>query len=242
MEVNSEVMLSLQDVKKHLTITRGGRTTAQWAVGTLAVVDGVTFDVRRGETVVVLGEQGSGKTTLARLVVQLIPPTAGQILFNGRPLAGLRGAAMREFRRKMQIVFQDPYAALSPRLTVGQIVAEPMDVHRLYTGAARAPKIAELLRLVGLNGFYEGRSPLEFSGAQRQRIALARALSLAPEFLVWDEPGSRLEPAAAHGLRALLIDLRRRLNLTCLVFTSDSKEAAALGDRVLTLKDGKITH
>ncbi len=242
MDTNGEVLLSLQYVKKHLTITRGSRTTAQWAVGTLPILDGVTFDVRRGETVAVVGGAGSGKSTLARLVVQLIPPSSGQILFEGRPLAELRGADMRDFRRRVQIVFQDPYAALSPRLSVAQIISEPMDVHRLHTGAARAPRIAELLEVVGLNRFYENRSPLEFSGAQRQRIAIARSLSLSPEFLVWDEPGSRLEPAAARGLLNLLQDLRRHLKLTCLVLTSDVDEAQEVGDRVLRLEEGRLVE
>jgi ABC-type glutathione transport system ATPase component len=239
---NDGVLLSVQDVKKHLTITRGSRDTAQWAVGTLPVVDGVTFEVRRGETLAIAGAPGSGKSTLARLVVQLVPPTAGRILYDGKPLAELRGAAMRDFRRRVQIVFQDPYAALSPRLSVGQIIAEPMDVHRLHTGAARAARVAELLEVVGLNRFYESRSPLEFSGAQRQRIAIARALSLSPEFLVWDEPGSRLDPAAALGLRNLLKTLRHHLKLTCLLLTSDVDEAREMGDRVLTLQAGRITH
>jgi ABC-type glutathione transport system ATPase component len=242
MEPKSDTMLSVRDVKKHLTISRGSRNTAQWAVGTLPVLEGVSFDVERGETVAVVGEPGSGKSTLARLVVQLIPPTAGEILFEGRAVNTLRGAAMRDFRRRVQIVFQDPYAALSPRLTVGQIIAEPIDVHRLHAGQARAARIAELLEMVGLNRYYEGRSPLELSGAQRQRVAVARAMSLSPEFLVWDEPGSRLEPAAARGLLDLLKTLRRRFHLTCLVFSSNVEEAREVGDRVLKLAKGIIIH
>lgn len=240
MASHHDILLEVKDLKKHFTLKRGRPGSAEWAVGTLKVVDGVTFDVRRGETLALLGAPGSGKSTLARTLLLLYPPTAGQIFFAGQALAGLHGAALREVRRKMQIVFQDPYAALSPRLTVGQIIGEPLDVHRLHTGPARAQKIAELLELVGLNPYFESRLSLDFSGGQRQRIAIARALALSPEFLVWDEAGSTLDPAAARGLLALLIDLRRRLGLTCFVTTSDPAVAEAVADRVAVFQTGRI--
>lgn len=240
MQSENDILLSVRNLTKHFALKRGRPGSAEWTVGLLQVLNGVTFDVRRGETLAIVGGPGSGKSTLARLLVQLQPPTAGEVYFDGKPLSGLRGGAMREFRRRVQIIFQDPYAALSPRLTVGQIIAEPMEVHRLYTGPARAHKIAELLEMVGLNSYYEGRSPLEFSGAQRQRVAIARALSLSPEFLIWDAPATQLEPAAAIGLLDLLIRLRRRLHLTCLVLTRSLEEARAAGDRVAMLEDGKI--
>ena len=242
MTSNDDYLLRVQDLKKHFTLTRGGPGTAQWAVGTLKVVDGVTFDVRRGETLALLGAPRSGKSTLARLLLLLHPATAGQVFFAGRPLAHLRGAALREVRRRMQIIFQDPYSALSPRLSVGQIIAEPMDVHRLHTGSARAGKVSELLELVGLNPYFERRSPLEFSGAQRQRIAIARALALAPEFLIWDEPTSTLDPAAARGLLDLLSDVRRYFGLTYIVTTSDPALARSVADRVAVMYEGRIVE
>lgn len=242
MASQDKVLLRVQDLAKHFTLTRGGREARGWEVGTLPVIQGVSFEVRRGETLAVVGGLGSGKSTLARLVLHLIPPTSGKVFFDGRPLAELRGGALLEVRHRAQIVFQDPYTTLSPRLTVGRIISEPMEVHRLHAGPARAQKLTELLELVGLNSFYESRSPLDFSGAQRQRVSVARALSLSPEFLVWDEPGSRLEPAAAWGLLQLLIEMRERLGLTCLVLTSSAEEARALGDRVVFLREGRITE
>jgi oligopeptide transport system ATP-binding protein len=242
MTATDDILLSVRDLTKHFTLTRGRPGSAQWSVGTLKVLNGVSFDVRRGESLAVLAEPGGGKTTLARLLVQLQPPTSGEIYFEGQPLSSLRGGAMRDFRRRVQIIFQDPYAALSPRMTVGQIVAEPMEVHRLYTGPARAQKIGELLETVGLNQYHVGRSPLEFSGAQRQRIAIARALALSPELLIWDEPASQLEPAAAIGLRDLLLRLRRHRQLTCLVLTRSADEARGLGDRVVKMEAGRIVE
>ncbi|MBI3362807.1 MAG: ABC transporter ATP-binding protein [Chloroflexi bacterium] len=242
MASDNDILLKVQDLKKHFTLSKGSPGSAQWAVGELPVVDGVTFDVRRGETLALLGARGSGKSTLARLVLLLYPPTGGKIYFEGKSLADLRGGAMREVRRKMQIVFQDPYSALNPRLRVGQIIAEPLDVHGLFTGAARAAKIAELLELVGLNPYFEHRSPLEFSGAQRQRIAIARAMSLSPVFLVWDEPESTLDAAGATGLLDLLLELRRRFGLTVLMTTSEAEVTQALADRIAVLRDGKIAE
>jgi ABC-type glutathione transport system ATPase component len=242
MDASNPVLLSARGLTKHYALKRGRPGSAQWTVGTLQVLNGVTFDVRRGETLAVLGGPGSGKSTLARLLVLLVPATSGEVYFDGQLLTHLRGNALRAFRRRAQIIFQDPYAALSPRLTVGRIIAEPMEVHGLHRGAARSQKIAELLEMVGLNQYHEGRLPLEFSGAQRQRIAIARALALSPELLIWDEPASQLEPAAAIGLRDLLARLRRHLRLTCLVLTRSPEEAQALGDRVVRLEDGRIVE
>jgi ABC-type glutathione transport system ATPase component len=211
MDASNPVLLSARGLTKHYALKRGRPGSAQWTVGTLQVLNGVTFDVRRGETLAVLGGPGSGKSTLARLLVLLVPATSGEVYFDGQLLTHLRGNALRAFRR-------------------------------LHRGTARSQKIAELLEMVGLNQYHEGRLPLEFSGAQRQRIAIARALALSPELLIWDEPASQLEPAAAIGLRDLLARLRRHLRLTCLVLTRSPEEAQALGDRVVRLEDGRIVE
>jgi peptide/nickel transport system ATP-binding protein len=203
-------------------------------------VDDVTFDIARGEVLGMVGESGSGKSTIGRSVVRLIEPTAGEVHYAGTDLVTLRSRALRPFRRRLQIIFQDPYASLDPRQRVTDILGEALATHGLHTGSARPTRIAELLSLVGLAPEHARRFPHEFSGGQRQRIGIARALAVEPEFIVADEPVSALDVSIQAQVLNLLSDLRERFNLTMLFVSHDLDVVEYLCDRIVVLYLGKV--
>jgi peptide/nickel transport system ATP-binding protein len=203
-------------------------------------VDDVTFEIARGEVLGLVGESGSGKSTIGRSVVRLLEPTAGEIRYAGTDLAGLRTRALRPFRRRLQIIFQDPYASLNPRRRVADTLGEALATHGLHAGRARAPRIAELLSLVGLAPEHAQRFPHEFSGGQRQRIGIARALAVEPEFIVADEPVSALDVSIQAQVLNLLSDLREQFNLTMLFISHDLDVVEYLCDRIVVLYLGRM--
>ena len=212
--------------------------------GGLAVraVDGVDLEIRRGETLGLVGESGCGKSTLARLVTALLPVTAGSIVFDGQDITRLRGSKLRRVRRKMQIIFQDPFASLDPRMTVGDILQEPLDNFSIGTVRERRIRVQELLRLVGLNPNFTNRYPHEFSGGQRQRIGIARALAVNPSFIVCDEAVSALDVSIAAQIINLLQDLQREFNLTYLFIAHDLAVVRHLSDRIAVMYLGKVVE
>ena len=203
-------------------------------------VDDVSFAIPSGQVLGLVGESGSGKSTIGRCILKLLESTGGQILYHGRDLTPLSNGKMRPLRRDLQIIFQDPYASLNPRLRVQGILGEAMDTHGLHRGAARAPRLAELLRLVGLQPEHARRFPHEFSGGQRQRIGIARALAVEPKFIVADEPVSALDVSIQAQVLNLLQDLREQLNLTMLFISHDLDVVEYLCDRVVVLYLGKV--
>ena len=205
-------------------------------------VDHVTLHIRKGETLGLVGESGCGKSTLGRAILRLIAPTAGRILFEGEDLTNLPDAALRRVRRKMQMIFQDPFSSLDPRMTVGDTVAEPMLVHRLANASERREKVAELFRLVRLDPGMASRYPHEFSGGQRQRIGVARALAASPSFIVCDEPVSALDVSIQAQIVNLLEELRERLGLTYLFVAHDLAVVRHLSDRVAVMYLGEIVE
>jgi len=229
------VLVSIKDVYKHFPIA---------GFGGLAVraVDGVDLEIRRGETLGLVGESGCGKSTLARLITALLPVTGGQILFEGQDITKLRGARLRRIRRKMQMIFQDPFASLDPRMTVGDIVQEPLDNFAIGTRSERQKRVQELLRLVGLNPNFTNRYPHEFSGGQRQRIGIARALAVNPSFIVCDEAVSALDVSIAAQIINLLQDLQREFNLTYLFIAHDLAVVRHLSDRIAVMYLGKVVE
>jgi oligopeptide transport system ATP-binding protein len=229
------VALRVEDVYKHFPVAGGGGAVVR-------AVDGVSFEVRRGETLGLVGESGCGKSTLARLITQLQPATSGRVLFEGEDLTRLGGSRLRRMRRQMQIIFQDPFASLDPRMTVGEIIAEPIDNFGVARGRARQERIQELLRLVGLNPNFTNRYPHEFSGGQRQRIGIARALAPNPTFIVCDEPVSALDVSIQAQIINLLQDLQREFNLTYLFIAHDLAVVRHLSDRVAVMYLGKVVE
>jgi peptide/nickel transport system ATP-binding protein len=207
---------------------------------TVRAVDGVSFDIARGEVLGLVGESGSGKSTVGRSLLKLIEPSEGEVRFAGTDLAPLSRRAMRPYRRRMQIIFQDPYASLNPRRRVGDAIGEVLDAHGLHQGSVRAKRIAELLSLVGLAPEHARRFPHEFSGGQRQRIGIARALAVEPEFIVADEPVSALDVSIQAQIINLLCDLRERFDLTILFISHDLDVVEYLCDRVVVLYLGKV--
>ncbi|HEV2028536.1 MAG TPA: oligopeptide/dipeptide ABC transporter ATP-binding protein [Candidatus Dormibacteraeota bacterium] len=205
-------------------------------------VAGVDLQIRRGETLGLVGESGCGKSTLARLITALQPVTKGRILFNGQDLNKLHGGRLRQVRREMQIIFQDPFASLDPRMTIGDIIAEPIDNFRLAKGKERRTRVQELLRLVGLNPNFTNRYPHEFSGGQRQRIGIARALSVSPSFIVCDEPVSALDVSIQAQIINLLQDLQREFKLTYLFIAHDLAVVRHLSDRIAVMYLGKVVE
>jgi oligopeptide transport system ATP-binding protein len=239
-EINkNETLLHVDDLKMHFPIYRG---VFQRQVGAVRAVDGVSFDVKRGETLGLVGESGCGKSTTGRTILQLYKPTSGDVTFDGTNLVTLKGEQMRQMRRKMQMIFQDPYASLNPRMTVAQLVGEPLIVHSAATGAEIAERVAHLLELVNLNPAFATRYPHEFSGGQRQRIGVARALALQPSFIICDEPISALDVSIQAQVVNLLEELQEQFHLTYLFIAHDLSMVKHISDRVAVMYLGVIVE
>ena len=234
---SNEVLLKVDDLKMHFPIYRG---VFQRQVGAVHAVDGVSFNVMRGETLGLVGESGCGKSTTGRTVLQLYKPTAGNVIFEGVNLVGLKNEDMRKTRRRVQMIFQDPYASLNPRMTVADIVAEPLMVHNVGTGKEIQERVAHLLELVNLNPAFATRYPHEFSGGQRQRIGIARALALQPSFIVCDEPISALDVSIQAQVVNLLEELQDQFNLTYLFIAHDLSMVRHISKRIAVMYLGVI--
>jgi oligopeptide transport system ATP-binding protein len=233
-------LVDIKDLKVHYTVRGAG-----WLVRSrniLRAVDGIDLQIQAGETLGLVGESGCGKSTTGRTTLYLERPTSGTVRFEGTELGKLTEDEIRPMRRRMQIVFQDPYASLNPRLTIGQIIGEPLTVHHLAHGKARQERIAELLTMVELNPDYIQRYPHEFSGGQRQRIGIARALAVEPAFIVLDEPVSALDVSIQAQILRLLSDLQQRLNLSYLFIAHDLAVVGQMCDRVAVMYLGKIAE
>ncbi len=236
---NGHDLIEVKNLKVYFPIRAGIFKSIK---GHVRAVDDVSFEVRRGETLGLVGESGCGKSTTGRALIRLREPTAGTVRFDGVDLTTLKTGPLRRLRRRMQIIFQDPYGSLDPRQTVGAIISEPLETHRLAKGEAKVERVAELLKLVGLDPTYVNRYPHEFSGGQRQRIGVARALAVEPEFIVCDEPISALDVSIQAQVLNLLTDLRERLGLTYLFIAHDLSVVKHISDRVAVMYLGKIVE
>ncbi|HLI69395.1 MAG TPA: dipeptide ABC transporter ATP-binding protein [Ktedonobacteraceae bacterium] len=239
-EVASETLIDIRDLKMHFPLTQG--IVFQRVVGYVRAVDGVSFSIERGKTLGLVGESGSGKTTIGRTIVRLYKPTAGQMLFEGQDLAALKGEELRQLRRRVQMIFQDPFASLNPRFTIGSLIAEPMYIYKVASRDEIRERTLELLKVVGLRTEYIDRYPHEFSGGQRQRIAVARALSINPEFVIADEPVSALDVSIRAQVLNLLQRLQRQFNLTYLFVSHDLSVVRHVADRIAVMYLGKIVE
>jgi oligopeptide transport system ATP-binding protein len=233
-------LVQVRDLKKHFPITRG--IVFQRQVGAVRAVDGITFDVYPSETLGLVGESGCGKTTAGRTILQLYRPSAGSVSFDGVELPALKGETLRRMRRRMQMIFQDPFASLNPRMTISRIIGEPLRIHRMARGREQVERVQELLRLVRLNPRFINRYPHEFSGGQRQRIGIARALASRPDFIVCDEPISALDVSIQAQIVNLLEDLQDQLGLTYLFIAHDLSMVRHICDRVAVMYLGKIVE
>ncbi|HWS24139.1 MAG TPA: oligopeptide/dipeptide ABC transporter ATP-binding protein [Anaerolineales bacterium] len=239
MDASNEVLLKVDGLVKHFPIYRG---VFQRQVGAVHAVDGVTFNVYKGETLGLVGESGCGKSTAGRTILQLYKPTAGHVYFNDIDLSNLKAEELRKTRRKIQMIFQDPYASLNPRMTVEEIIGEPLLVHDDASGKEIKEKVAELLLQVNLNPAFGSRYPHEFSGGQRQRIGIARALALQPEFIVCDEPISALDVSIQAQVVNLLEDLQEKYGLTYLFIAHDLSMVRHISTRVAVMYLGVIVE
>ncbi|HZD87628.1 MAG TPA: ATP-binding cassette domain-containing protein [Gaiellaceae bacterium] len=233
-------LLEVADLRVHFPVRKG--LLFDRTVGHVRAVDGIGFELHEGTTLGLVGESGSGKSTTALAVLQLIRATTGTVRFLGHELTALRGSELREMRREMQIVFQDPYASLDPRMTVGKIVAEPLEIHDVGSRRMRRAQVARLLELVGFDPAYTNRYPHEFSGGQRQRIGIARALALNPRLIVCDEPVSALDVSIQAQILNLLKDLQHDLGLTYLFIAHDLAVIRSISDTVAVMQNGKIVE
>ena len=238
---NDDVLLEVNNLKMHFPVTSG--LIFQRTVAYVKAVDDVSFTVKKGETLGLVGESGCGKTTTGRCILQLYKPTAGQIIFEGQDLTRLNTKQMRTMRREMQVIFQDPYSSLNPRMTAGNIIGEPLIVHGLVSGKAEyRERVAELLMNVGLNPYMADRFPHEFSGGQRQRIGVARALSVSPKFIVADEPVSALDVSIQAQIINLLEELQEQFDLTYLFIAHDLSVVRHISDRVGVMYLGHLVE
>ncbi len=233
----NEVILRVENLVKHFPIYRG---VIKRQVGAVHAVDGVTFSIKRGETLGLVGESGCGKSTTGRTILQLYKPTAGRVIFDDVDLVKLKGESLRRMRRKFQMIFQDPYASLNPRMTVGDIIGEPLMVHNAASAKEIRERVDQLLELVKLSPSFASRYPHEFSGGQRQRIGIARALALQPSFIVCDEPISALDVSIQAQVINLLEDLQKQFNLTYLFIAHDLSVVRHISDRVAVMYLGVI--
>jgi oligopeptide transport system ATP-binding protein len=233
-------LVKVRNLKMHFPITQG--IIVQRRVGAIKAVDGVTFDIMRGETLGLVGESGCGKSTTGRAILQLYRPTGGDVFFEDVNLTEVKGERLRQMRRRMQMIFQDPYASLNPRMTVGDIIGEPLTVHNISKGRERRERVQELLKVVGLNPYFVNRYPHEFSGGQRQRIGVARALAVQPDFIICDEPISALDVSIQAQIINLLEDLQRDFDLTYLFIAHDLSVVRHISDRIAVMYLGKIVE
>ena len=233
-------IVQVSDLKMHFPIRRG--IVIQRQVGSVKAVDGISFEIAEGETLGLVGESGCGKSTAARALLQVYQPTAGSVRFRGNELVGLGKRQMAPYRRNLQMIFQDPYASLNPRMSVAETIGEPIRVHGLREGTAVWDRVRELMEMVGLTEAMMTRFPHEFSGGQRQRIGIARALAVEPEFIVCDEPVSALDVSIQAQVINLLDDLQRKLNLTFLFIAHDLGAVKHVSDRIAVMYLGKIVE
>ena len=238
--MNMEALIQVRGLKKYFPITRG--VLVQREIGAVKAVDDVTFDIYRGETLGLVGESGCGKTTTGRTLIQLYKPTSGRVFYEGDDLTEIDGKDLRALRKRMQMIFQDPYASLNPRWTISRIIGEPLIVHKIARGRAKSDRVAELLETVRLNSSYMNRYPHEFSGGQRQRIGVARALASDPEFIVCDEPISALDVSIQAQIVNLLEDLQTELGLTYLFIAHDLSMVRHICSRVAVMYLGTIVE
>ena len=237
---SGDELLIVENVKKYFPITRG--IIFQKQIASVQAVDGVSFSIKQGETLGIVGESGCGKSTLARCIMRLLDPTDGRITFEGRDITKLSRPAMRPIRRQMTMIFQDPYASLNPRKRVGFIIGEPLEVHKLGTAAEVKTRVQELLEVVGLNPEHYNRFPHEFSGGQRQRIGVARALAVNPKLIVCDEPVSALDVSVQAQILNLLKDLQDEFDLTYVFIAHDLNVVRHISDRVMVMYLGKVAE
>src|SRR5688500_14539012 len=235
-----DILLDVKDLVMHFPLTQG--IIFQRKVGAVRAVDGISFQIKRGETLGLVGESGCGKSTTGRAILQLYKPTAGSVVFEGLDLTKLKGEQMRRMRRQVQMIFQDPYASLNPRMTVGSIIGEPLEIHNLAKGREKTQRVQELLGVVGLNPYFANRYPHEFSGGQRQRIGIARALAVNPGFIVCDEPISALDVSIQAQIINLLEELQNEFGLTYLFIAHDLSVVRHISDRIAVMYLGKIVE
>ncbi|MED4782141.1 dipeptide ABC transporter ATP-binding protein [Brevibacillus choshinensis] len=232
-------LVEIKNLKKYFPIRKG---MFKKTVGHVKAVDGLDFTIFKGETLGLVGESGCGKSTTGRTILQLLSPTEGDVLYEGKNLLDMKGAEMRKRRKDLQMVFQDPYASLDPRLTVGELIAEPLQIHQLYQGKERDRRVDELLQVVGLHSYHAKRYAHEFSGGQRQRIGIARALALNPKLIVADEPVSALDVSIQSQVINLLQDLQEQFQLTYLFIAHDLSVVKHISDRVGVMYLGRIVE
>jgi oligopeptide transport system ATP-binding protein len=233
-------LLRVEDLKVYFPIKEG--VIFERHIGDVRAVDGITLEVRKGETLGLVGESGCGKSTTGRAVIRLYKPTEGRVIFDGVDISSTEGTELRKTRRRMQMIFQDPYASLDPRMTAGSIIAEPLEIHGIGSGAERNEKVRDLLNIVGLNPDYGVRYPHEFSGGQRQRIGVARALALEPDLVIADEPVSALDVSIQAQIVNLLVRLQDRLELTYVFIAHDLSVVRHISDRIAVMYLGRVVE